>query len=193
MEGRMAFGIGGIEMKDVFTIGELARLMDTWEKGILPSWDDIYEYNIDFLGEVYRAVYEEAIKEGYTDDEAIKIAEEEEGEALDELFNKWCNGIEYAIRTLLEYHFLTLKTIKECEKYKIVPMKGKTWKDAAEEITETINGHGLFYYPSVIDFLRAGPYKSYKEAVLSHIPWIYWYPKVYGTESISSLFEYGFK
>ena len=159
-------------VKLMLTVDQLAGLFD------LPSWEELDDDN--YLFSHYDYAYSQALEEGKTEEEAEKIAQKAEGEARDELYGKWHEGVTQAADRLFEVHGLEL--IPESDdrvpyKYSVEPKK--SWRDAADKVLETINGVGYFHFNTLEEFLESGPYTP-KEAVLLHTHYFVRYPEVYG-------------
>jgi hypothetical protein len=154
----------------------------------VPTYTDVWEGNEEYLGSYYSAGMEEALNEGLPIEEAEEAAEEAQYAAEEELLANYTSALEAAADSVLEPHKLVAEAIgKHQGQYKIVPTG--TWKDAAWEIIRTINGIGMFYYEDAKALKDVGPYRSYKQAVLSHLHWVKDYPKVYGTRSAERVFH----
>lgn len=167
--------------QEVFTLEELAKWFD------LPDYMDVVEHNQAFLADYYTAAFEKALNDGDSEEEAEEAGMEAEQRAEEEeVYWKYRNGITAAAEAVLEPHELELKELGKGQ-YKIVPEK--TWKDAAARLVTTINGVGTFYYEDAKELKDVGPYKSYKQAVLSHLHWALYYPEVYGTGSPQRAYE----
>ena len=169
------------EHQEVYTLEELAK----WLK--LPDYFDVVEHNQAFLDDYYRAAYEEALNDGDSEEEAEEAAMEAQQKAEEEeIYWKYRNGVTEAAEAVLEPHHLELEDLGKGQ-YKVVPEE--TWKDAAAALVQTINGVGMFYYEDAKELKDVGPYKSYKQAVLSHLHWATYYPEVYGTGSPMRAYE----
>ena len=89
------------------------------------------------------------------------------------------------IRDLFQKHGLTLEELKQTKKHweTRFRIRSDSWKDAAQEIKNTLNGVGYFHFNSVEEMKVSGPYASYKQVVLHHLAYIVDYPQVYGDYS----------
>lgn len=172
-----------VPVQDKISANELAELLEIRSPD--DFWDDVTRGESS-----YSYVYDAALREGMTEEEAEEAAQKAEQEELDEAMEKYWSGLEDAAETLFGHHALDVdRVMKRGEwtgQYKISPRA--TWKDAAAEIMGTINGVGTFYYSSVKEFLDSGPYTP-RQAVLTHLHWIKQYPDVYGTKSAGRIFE----
>lgn len=147
-------------------VSQLAKLLD------LPSWEDIDELNMDY--------YWECVDRDASEEEAM----EQEFAARDEVERQWRNAVMHAAEQLLGEHGLELQG--GTWEYQLVPTV--SWRDAANQIRQTINGVGYFHFGTLAEFLESGPYTA-REAVLSHLGYVSRYPEVYGTSSARSLYE----
>lgn len=73
--------------------------------------------------------------------------------------------------------------------YELRPQVSRGWTSAAQELIQTINGYGLFYFSSVKEGIASGPYKSAKDFVLHHLGWVSAYYEVYEGGKASSHFH----
>lgn len=149
------------------TIDQLAELLG------LPSYDDVEEMNFEYIADASRGIVDE--------NEAM----EAEDAARQELFDSWRHGVLAAAEHFFSAHGLELAPI-DSHTFEIVPIT--TWEDAAERIRETIEGVGTFYFGSLQEFLRSGPYTP-REAVLTHLHWIKRYADVYGGPSADIIYR----
>jgi hypothetical protein len=139
----------------------------------------------DFLekNECYLYAYDYAWKyakdQGKTEEECEAIGSEEGEREEERVYKAYCNAVEKAASRLYGNHNLMLVEGKN-HTYTIKPKV--SWKDAAAQVIETINGVGYFHFNGVGEFLRSGPYTP-KEAVTSHLHWIKRYADVYGDTS----------
>lgn len=99
------------------------------------------------------------------------------------LYSTYVNAVENIAEHLLTEHGLLLVKDEKKHTYQIKPQK--SWREACDKIRETINGVGYFFFGSVGEFLRSGPYTP-KECVLSHIGWIKSWYEVYGDTNAQS-------
>ena len=172
--------------KDVYQMDELAKFLG------IPEFTDVVEHNQEYLGDYYQAGWNEAWDPELPVEEAEAAAEEAaleaEREAEEELYFKYSGALEAAAESILDPHGLAAEHPgKILWAYKIVPTG--TWKEAAAKLVQTINGVGMFYYEDAKDLKDVGPYKSYKQAVLSHLHWAMYYPEVYGTRSAEMVYD----
>ena len=153
----------------------------------VPTVEDIWELNTEWLGDAYAAGMEDARSEDLSEEEAEERALEWEQNAGDELFSRYVGALEAAAEAILGPQNLAAEAKPKKGIYKIVP--SGTWREAASALVQTINGVGMFYYTDAKELKDAGPYKSYKQAVLSHLHWATRYPEVYGTRSAELVFS----
>lgn len=167
--------------KDVIDVDRLVRMLD------LPAWDDVNETNVDYIGGARVAVYDEAIKEGLSEEEAEDRSLKAEQEAGDEVYRNWHGAVTSAADELFGHHHLELVPVRKAERtpfeYTVEPVAGKTWADAARELATTINGVGMVSV-SAEEYAR-----SPRRFVLEHLGSIAYYPDVYGTASASRIYE----
>lgn len=103
--------------------------------------------------------------------------------------------MEAAANEIFEAHHLELVPVKKGERtpfeYRIKPVEGKTWEDAAYAIRETIHGVGIFDIPvergdfGKIEF-EGEPARQW---VLTRKHHMAYYPEVYGTASAERIYE----
>ena len=168
---------------DTFNMDELAAFIG------VDTAEDLYEHNVDYIGEAGFAARKEALEEGATEEDAEEAEMKGQQAAQDEIYHSYRRALESTVETLLEKHNLQLQSYGKYAQYKILPADGKTWTDAAAEIMSTIHGVGSFEFASLKEFKDSGPYASYKEAVLKHLGWIKRWPDVYGGTSIQRMFD----
>lgn len=175
--------------KTTITIDELTDSLGV--RRVDEVWDDLLESG----SETYVYAYREALSEGMSEEDAEEFAQKAEQEEMDEVFRKYVDAIESAAEELYGQHGLSItiptkriegREVQVLDKIKVEPTK--TWRAAAAEIIETINGVGMFHFDSVEEFLESGPYTPC-EAVMSHLHWIKEYPSVYGTRSAESMVD----
>lgn len=116
--------------------------------------------------------------EGVSEEEALAAEQEQR----DEAYKRYEDAALWVFEDAFERHHLRLVPITKIHGgreyvagYRIRPKEGKTWKDAAGALCTTINGVGYFYFGSVSELCRSGPWTVY-ETVLHHLGWI---PDVY--------------
>lgn len=161
--------------------GNLSNKLDMYRlyelTGLHPP-DNYIEYNM------YSYVYEDAIKNGSTEEEAEAAAAEAEQREYDEYFRKHSDGVVKAARMLFEAHDMSLKEFDG--NYYFEP--NRSWKASLKEVIKTINGVGYFTFGSVKELCYSGPYTVY-EALITHLHWMKDYPEVYGTDSCARILE----
>jgi len=162
----------------------------------ITSLDDLEARNDDYFGDFFVAARDEALKEGATETEADEAGFKADGEARDELYQQWHNGVTSAVEELFGRHHLEVVGRRKAERYPfefvVRPVAGKTWADAADEIRVTINGVGYFEFRDLREFLDSGPWTA-KQAVEGHLHWIKDYSEVYGTDSAQRIYERAFR
>lgn len=151
----------------------------------LPTAEEIDDCNRDYTWEVMAEAKKQAIEDGYTDDEAEEKGLEAESEAMKENFNQHMKAVRNTLNYLLNFHGVNF----EEKKGKYYLTAEKSWKEIADQVMETINGVGPFYYNSVKSFKEVGPYKTYCEAAMTHIHWMKDYPTVYGNTNYRRIYE----
>lgn len=156
----------------------------------LPEWDSVLEANTDFIWENVKAAEGQA-EEGTSEEELEKIRQEADSEAQDEVYHQYHGAVTKAAEEIFSAHHLELVPVRKGERYpfeyRIEPSSGKTWKDAARQLAETINGVGLTYEdPSEYN-------KAPRQYVLSRLGWLRSYPEVYGTPSAARIYEYSWR
>jgi hypothetical protein len=158
----------------------------------LPHVDDVLENNVEYISEAGAAGRREAERdEDATEADIEKAGEEAEQAAQDEIFGNYHNAATHVADELFGVHHLELIPLGKKQRYpfefRIQPVSGKTWKDAARQLAETINGVGLTSEdPS--EYAKAP--KSY---VLSRLGWIRSHPEVYGGPSPARMFEHSWR
>lgn len=175
---------------DKINIDQLAGMLD------LPPYDDIDEYNHNYVWESGDSAYKSALEDDETEDKAEAAREKAEQAAQSEIYGKWYDAAERAASSLFKQHHLELSpTGKQGTKdrrydFKIVPEK--SWLDSAEKIRQTAEGVGAAYVGNdVKEFLRLGPWSA-RQAVLEHIGVIASYPEVYGSSSARRIYDNAF-
>jgi hypothetical protein len=163
----------------VRNVDQLAKLFG------LPSSEDVHEATRENVADAGHFAYEYAIKEGRSEEEAERAREEAEDEEGRDIQRKWYDGVTDVAEHFFEAHLLRLVPLnasyeRHAYEFQVLPAHGKTWRDAANAIRETINGAGPFYFASLREFLTSGPYTPY-EAVIQHFGWIPDHAEVYGT------------
>lgn len=124
----------------------------------------------------YDAAYDYAKSLGLEGEAARERAEADAEKEESRIFDAYVGAVVQAAQKLYDAHGLM---IVEGEKYTYTVKPKVSWKDAAAQVIETINGVGYFHFGSVGEFLRSGPYTP-KQAVTSHLHWLKRYPDVYG-------------
>lgn len=134
------------------------------------EWDELnidsfYPYNSDL---------------DITEEEKLRYEEEMRTEA----WQKYQDAVIKVADELFSNHNLVLMEDEHGLEFTIVPKNKGNWCEPAEQIRQTINGMGPFWFGSLREFLDSGPYTA-REAVLNHIGWIPCHYKVYGEGNAS--------
>lgn len=159
----------------------------------LPEWSDFEERNQDNIREHGSYAYRSALDDGKRESAAEKARDKAERQARDDYYHAWYDGVMGAAEEAFEVHGLELVPAPGRRKsprpysYKVEPRT--SWRDAAEQIIETINGVGMFHFSGVADLRRSGPYKSDREAVLVHLGHIPSAAEVYGNPRADRIFD----
>lgn len=151
----------------------------------LPTVEEVDEYNLDYCCEVMSAAKEQAIKDGYTDEEAEEKALEAEGEEMNRIYKEYSSAVLKTLNYLFEFHELELTQLNK--HYWLVAKK--SWKEAADKVAITITGYGMFEYNSGKELRDIGPYKNYCEAIIKHLHWLRYYPDIYGVTGYRRIYE----
>lgn len=107
-----------------------------------------------------------------------------EAEAEAEQWKNYQDAVMSVAERLFGEHHLSLIPVwkgrkhRHIEKYRIQPADTKTWKDAAEEVRQTINGVGYFHFTTLKELQDSGPYTP-REVVLNHLHYIPRWQEVY--------------
>lgn len=162
---------------DKLTMEQIAKLLE------LPTPDEFSDGLMEYC-ETYSYVYREAIEEGASEEDAEERVQKAQQEEQDEAYGRYRRAVEQVAEKLFREHGLEFTPVKVKGKvpqfpweYRVYPIR--TWQDAANNLRETINGVGMFYFGSLKEFLSSGPYTP-RETTLQHLHWIKWHPKVYG-------------
>jgi hypothetical protein len=154
--------------------------------GLKADLHKFMESNVDYFGETYAHVYNDAKRKGKTDKAAEKAAEKEERQLSDAAGQAYIYAAYSAIEKQAENHFDLNVEQKGSNKYTVSPRKD--WKTSLKAIIETINGVGYFHFSSVRELLQSGPFTE-REAVLSHLHYLKDYGEVYGEIRLQREFE----
>jgi hypothetical protein len=149
-------------------------------------------------GSAYPYVYKQALEDGKSEADAeqaaLTAATEEETEAT----NKYHDAVMGVVDRLFSEHKLLLmpvytrrhkrliaqrKASERAYEFRVVPQG--TWTEALLEIRQTLNGAGPFYFGSNAELTESGPW-TVRQAVLSHLHWIFEWFSVYEGGSCSS-------
>jgi len=127
--------------------------------------------------EAYTYARDEAVKDGYTDEEAEEKGREASDDARDQDIKEYKGKLLASISHVLHYADLVL-TEGKGSRYFIEP--GASWTVSADKMAEVITGYGMFEYKSGRDLKDSGPYGTYCEAVIQHLHWLKHGPEIYG-------------
>lgn len=113
-----------------------------------------------------------------------------------DLFNRWRGAFEAVLEKYLGEHRMTFEHVRiqtgkgknryTRDGYVLKPDEGKTWKDVASAVMETINGYGFFYFETVEYFRQASSESTYQSLVMHHLHWLKEWGEVYGGKSPST-------
>lgn len=126
-------------------------------------------------------VYGASIADGLDEDEATEKALDAESVVQDELYTKWRNSAENALEAVFDEHGLMLSFDHNKGTVTISPRS--TWRTSARHIVDTINGVGQFEFLDEDELCSSVPCNM-RQAVLSHVHWIRYWPAVYGGRSL---------
>ncbi len=115
------------------------------------------------------------LSEGKSQEEAESLVLEMERDCLDKEYGNYVNELVSKSEILLQKYDLIIS--QEKGKYFISPRI--SWRNAASQVLELINGIGMFHFSSLSEFLGSGPY-SPKESVMNHIHHLSSHNEVYG-------------
>ena len=176
--------IGKTRKAAIIDLDQIAKLFG------IDTWDDVDERNSDYYWENSRWAYDEAIKEGLTEEEAQEKQYEAEGADRDEFYSSYKSALLSAAESEFEEMGLIFTALtKNSREFQIDP--AKTWRVAAENIRETVNGMGHFHFNDLREFLSSGPYTP-REAVMQHLGYVARRAEVYGDYGAKYKFERAF-
>lgn len=169
------------KLKSVISLDELCKLFK------VETMEDFQDRIGGTIDSCYGAVYDDAIKEGCSEEEAEDRAREAESDELDTALKDYKNAVISVANKLFGEHNLTLDEMKSgvC-RYAITPKI--SWDESASHIIGTINGIGMFYFRNVREFKNSGPYTG-RQSVLSHLHYIASWGEVYGGGKASAMIE----
>ncbi|MFH1247934.1 MAG: hypothetical protein V1490_02130, partial [Candidatus Omnitrophota bacterium] len=142
--------------------------------------------NLDGWGDVFDYAQKQAIEEGYTDQEAEEKGNAARDEAARDDLKEYRGKMVQMINYLLKYADLELEESKNY-KFFLVPLT--SWQHSADKMAKVISGYGTFEYNSGKELKEVGPYKTYAEAIISHLHWLKHGPEIYGDRGYSRLIE----
>ena len=143
---------------------------EQWQHNNIGSWDEEYSH-----------IQNEAIADGFTDEEAEEKRIEAQHAAQSDAFDEYVKKLKRAVNYVLGFSGLELEEVKGV--YYIAPVDGTSiaaWHAAADKMAEVITGYGAFEYRDGQELKDAGPYKTYSDAILQHLHWLRHGPAVYG-------------
>lgn len=135
----------------------------------------------------YKYAYDEAIGEGYTDEEAEEKGQATADEERDEEYRKYKGRFVSCLEYVLQYADLLLEEDKKQNWY-LRP--ATSWEHSAAKMAEVISGHGMFEFKSALELKEGLPAKTYAEAVIVHLHWLKHGPEIYGNRSYQSKMDY---
>ncbi len=130
---------------------------------------------------VYGIAYKEALRLGFSEEDAEQRAMDCEQRELDEACFAWRNALYSTADTFFDRFELAL-AYKHADQGKINVFPSKTWYDSAVKIRQIINGVGVFEFNTTREFLDSGSWTA-RQCVLTHLHWIKSYAEVYGESS----------
>ena len=163
------------------TIDNLIRMMTL----DLTTIEEYFDYSICDFVRNYDDAFNEAIEDGYTNEEAVLKGEEAESEAMEKDYLEFKSRNLKAINYLLNFHDLLLSS----DKSKYYLKAKSSWRDVADCVSSTISGQGMFDYKNGKELKDIGPYKTYCNAVIEHLHWLKYYPEIYGYSSYKRIAE----
>jgi hypothetical protein len=126
------------------------------------------------------------LQKGLSEEDAEEKAQESVDENMDGYLKEINRTFDSYSEELLGEVFLDLSQKGDSGIYTVTPKH--SWKESAEALRELINGYGVFHFGSLRDFLKSsGP--TAREATLTHIHWMRYYPEVYGGGSTQREFD----
>ena len=149
----------------------------------LQEADELY---FDCDSGAYSYAYDEAIADGFTDEEAEEKGREAEDEERGEEYRKHKDRFVSCLNYVLRFADLEL----EEDKYKWYIRPQTSWKHSAAKMAEVITGYGTFEFNSALALKEGLPADTYAEAVIVHIHWLKYGPEIYGGRSYSSIMDY---
>jgi len=168
--------------KNFDTLDMLINVMDL----DLPDIEDFEEYNWEYLAELREDARKQAIEDGFTDQEAEQKADEAETDEMRDNSEKYLSAILRTLNYLLNTHHLEIEAL---HKGYYLTITGLSWKQTAQQVAETISGHGMFEYENAKALKDVGPYKTYCEAALTHLHWFKHYSEVYGNVGYREIYS----
>lgn len=128
---------------------------------------------------VFSYVYEEAIADGLDEDRATEKALDAESLEQNRLYVKWRDNAERVLEDVFYEHNLLLFF----DKGTVTILPKSKWRAAAQKLVTTINGVGMFEFQDEDELCASIPCNM-RQAVLSHVHWIRYWPAVYGERSL---------
>lgn len=169
-------------LKNFDTLDMLIRVMSL----DIDSIEDFEECNWDYLSEIRSNAIKNAIEDGHSDEVAELKGDEAEQEEMHDNSEKYLSAVMRTLNYLLNFHHIELEAL---DKGYYLTFKGLSWKQTAQQVAETISGHGMFYYEDAQALKDVGPYKTFCEAALTHLHWFKHYPSVYGDTNYQEIYS----
>ena len=158
-----------------------------------PTWQEIHESNLDWIFSVGDEARKAREAEGEQDETrlqeaafAAECAEEKD------LRRRWERSIEKTIERC--FAWIGLKITRRGKGrggppgLAIEPIT--SWRNALGEVRDTINGVGMFWFPTDRDLVEVvGPCATARTAVLEHLHYAHQAADVYGYENPTRTFE----
>ena len=158
----------------------------------ISTFDDILEYNFDYMAETAHYGIQSLIEQGELDPDNEEEVEEKryeiEQEVGDGLYRAYLNALDAVVEAECQEFEMDYERDRY-DNYILKPARGKTWKDVAANFADTISGEGYFAIYTAKELLDTGPYKSYKEAIERHLRYMNIRYQVYGYTSPSRHFD----
>jgi hypothetical protein len=155
------------------------------------QWQDRMD---SFERGTYSYTYQEALREGESEERATELAETAEEKERDEEFYRYHGAVMYVLDTAAEGNHLELIPTSPEEAYPfeffVRPRGDFGWEHVAIVVMNTIEGEGYFGYQGDLNaFLDSGPYTA-RQAVLVHLHVVFatWW-NVWQSTSASQVFD----
>jgi hypothetical protein len=168
--------------KNFDTLDMLIRVMSL----DIDTIEDFEENGWDYLSEIRSNAIKQAVENGHSDEVAELKGDEAEQEEMHDNSEKYLSAVIRTLNYLLNFHHVELDVL---DKGYYLTFKGLSWKQTAQQVAETISGHGMFYYEDAQALKDVGPYKTFCEAALTHLHWFKHYPSVYGNTNYQEIYS----